>query len=496
METYRLTRDIPVDDGIDVLVAGGGPAGTAAAVCAARLGAKVLLAEATGCLGGMGTAGLVATFGPISDGKRMLVGGFMRELVETMYGRGLLGPHVVRDFLERQLNRWVPFKPEGLKRMLDELVQNAGVDMRFFTRVIDADAGERGINGVIISNIEGYRYIRAKTFIDATGDAALSSLAGAECKVMLRDIDTVAPSTLCSLFAGIDWDDPSLWRGLARHRQGQGVLQEAAAAGDRGRPLHAGGPLHAGHEQDRRALGRAERRARVQSQRARLPLAVGRNDVRPQARGGIRRVLPQVRAGLREHRAAHHGARDGRARLAPDRRRVRAHHGGFFVGASVPRSDRGLQPADGRASDRYDGEGISAVPEGLRGHHGLGEGDSIGVPYSILVPKGWSNLWVAGRCHSSDTKVHGSIRAQSAAYMMGQAAATAAVQSIRTGQPACDLDTRTGGNAARNGAYLPQQTLSKTIIHAGGLIPADASNERSIAPYGQPCHCPASMRGA
>ena len=99
MDTYRLTRDIPVEDGIDVLVAGGGPAGTAAAVCAARLGAKVILAEATGCLGGMGTAGLVASFGPISDGRRMLVGGFMRELVETMYGRGLLGPHVVRDFL-------------------------------------------------------------------------------------------------------------------------------------------------------------------------------------------------------------------------------------------------------------------------------------------------------------------------------------------------------------------------------------------------------------
>ena len=54
----------------------------------------------------------------------------------------------------------------------------------------------------------------------------------------------------------------------------------------------------------------------------------------------------------------------------------------------------------------------------FEGFHGLGEGDCLGVPYGILVPKGWRNLWVAGRCHSSDTKVHGSIRAQSAAYMM------------------------------------------------------------------------------
>jgi flavin-dependent dehydrogenase len=74
MATYTLTREIPIEDEFDVLVAGGGPAGSAAAVCAARLGAKVLLAEATGCLGGMGTAGLVASFGPISDGERMLVG--------------------------------------------------------------------------------------------------------------------------------------------------------------------------------------------------------------------------------------------------------------------------------------------------------------------------------------------------------------------------------------------------------------------------------------
>ncbi|MFC1718772.1 FAD-dependent oxidoreductase [Candidatus Poribacteria bacterium] len=54
METYQLVRDIPVEKGYDVVVAGGGPAGSAAAICAARLGAKVLLVEATGCLGGHG----------------------------------------------------------------------------------------------------------------------------------------------------------------------------------------------------------------------------------------------------------------------------------------------------------------------------------------------------------------------------------------------------------------------------------------------------------
>src|SRR5687768_12003549 len=136
METFKLIRDIPIEDGYDVVVAGGGPGGSAAAVCAARLGAKVLLAEATGCMGGMGTSGLVSTFGPVSDGTRMLVGGFMKELCEKMLAAGNFGPHVVPDYLYKMLNRWVPFKPEALKRMLDDLAVEAGVDIRYFTRVI------------------------------------------------------------------------------------------------------------------------------------------------------------------------------------------------------------------------------------------------------------------------------------------------------------------------------------------------------------------------
>ena len=96
-EMYKLIREIPVEDGYDVVVAGGGPAGTAAAVCAARLGSKVLLVEATGCLGGMGTSGLVCAFDPMADGVRSLVGGYMREVVDTMFTRGFLQPGIDPD---------------------------------------------------------------------------------------------------------------------------------------------------------------------------------------------------------------------------------------------------------------------------------------------------------------------------------------------------------------------------------------------------------------
>ncbi len=82
------------------------------------------------------------------------------------------------------------------------------------------------------------------------------------------------------------------------------------------------------------------------------------------------------------------------------------------------------------------------------------------------MPQGWQNLWVAGRCNSSDVRVHGSIRVQPAASMMGQAAGTAAVQSLATGQPACDLDTAALVETLRRaGAYLPQENLSRHMTH-------------------------------
>jgi hypothetical protein len=462
--TFRLTRDIPVEDGIDVLVAGGGPAGTAAAVCAARLGAHVVLAEATGCLGGMGTSGLVASFGPISDGRRMLVGGFMRELVETMYARGLLGPHVVRHFLERQLNRWVPFRPEGLKRVLDEFVQTAGVDVRFFTRVIDVDGSDRGINGAVLSNIEGYRLIRAKTFIDATGDATLSFLAGADCRIILRDIDTIAPSTLCSLFAGIDWDDKAYgedWRGIdkvkafAKQQLLQAIQDGHFTQADRFMPGmnkigKSAGALNGGHLFNLNGL---DCRSLSDGMMFGRKLAVEYAEF-------FRKYVPGCENIELLATAPVMGVRDSRRIVGEFELTVEDFSSARQFPDQIAVYNR---PVDVHPTDTSEQE-FQRFLQDFHGQHGLSEGDCLGIPYSILVPKGWSNLWVAGRCHSSDTKVHGSIRAQSAAYMMGQAAATAAVQSIRTGQPACDLDTQDLVETLRqNGAYLPQPTLSREM---------------------------------
>jgi len=94
-------------------------------------------------------------------------------------------------------------------------------------------------------------------------------------------------------------------------------------------------------------------------------------------------------------------------------------------------------------------------------------GEFYGIPYGVLVPKGWKNLWVAGRCVSTDVKMHGSTRTQPAAIGMGQAAGTAAVQSIRTERPAGEINTEVLVTTLRKaGAYLPQTRTSKTMTRA------------------------------
>lgn len=458
--SYEYQRRIASDPPYDLVVAGGGPAGTAAAVCAARLGLKVLLAEATGCLGGMGTSGLVASFGPVSDGERMLVGGFMKELLGVMWERKAFGPQVTQDYLHRQLNRWVPFHPEQLKQILDDFAAQAGVEVRFFTRVVDVESSGHQLHGVVLSNVEGLRHVPAKAFIDATGDAALAALAGAECKVVLRDTETVSPSTLCAILAGMDWDDPAYaGNGLdaVKAKVRADYVPQAIAdgfftqedrffpgmnrVGAKGATLNAGhvfnlNPLSIRSLSEGMAFGRKLASEYTEFYRRYVPGCAGVELLGTAPVMGVRdsrRIVGEFELTIDDFLAR---------RQFPDQ-------------IAVYNRPTDVHPADTSRKE------YERFLKDFHGKDNLGRGECVGIPYSILVPRGFPNLWVAGRCHSSDTKVHGSIRAQSAAYMMGQAAGTAAAQSIATGQPANELDTRRLVQTLREqGAYLPQAELA------------------------------------
>jgi hypothetical protein len=439
MRTHHLTRTVPSDDAYDLVVAGGGPAGCAAAICAARLGARVLLVEATGCLGGMGTSGLVTAFDPMADGKRMLVGGFMREVVEAMYTRGFLAPHVTSDFWRTNFHCWTPFRAEGLKLLLDELAVAAGVEVRFFTRIVDAEADAAGkrVAGVVLHNIEGLRYVPAATFVDATGDAVLSDLCGAVCRAAGINAPEAMPPTLCSLCGGIDWtrtkQDPA---GNCPTDQ-QKLMEQAIADGhfshrDRHLPglYHVGrnlGMLNAGHVFHMNALrcrslsdgmmtGRRLAQEYVAFYRKYVPGCEHIEHVTTAALMGVResrRIVGEYELTFDDYLAR---------RQFPDQ-----------IGLFNKAVDIHVHNDSPEEYARFCAEFERAGR--------LGQGECFGIPYRILVPKGWHNLWVAGRCNSSDVRVHGSIRVMPAAAMMGQAAGTAAVQAVREGQSAFGLDT-------------------------------------------------------
>lgn len=453
--TYRLTREIPVEEGYDVVVAGGGPAGAAAAISAGRLGARVLLLEAMGCLGGMGTSGMVMAFCPVADGEKCIAGGLMREIIETLYSRGWLRPGLDPSAW-RQRRSFVPFNAEGLKLLLDELAAKAGVEVRFFTTVTDADADPRKgvVNGIVAHNIEGYRYIRARAFIDATGNGVLAKLCGAVCREAGRDTPKIMPPTLISLVTGIDWDR----LGNQQEALKRAIADKFFSQPDRHLPgMFRSGRhfafLNVGHVFGLNALseksmsaGMVKGRQLVQEYVAFYRKYVaGCENLELVATAPVmgvresRRVLGEYELNLSDYQAR---------RQFPDQIGVYNY------------------PIDIHVYDTSDAE-YERFSKEIQETGRLKDGEFVGLPYGMLVPKGWRNLWVAGRCASMDVHVHGAFRVQPAAVMMGQAAGTAAVQSIRTQRPAAEIDTEALVNTLRAaGAFLPQTTTSKRMTRS------------------------------
>jgi hypothetical protein len=350
---------------------------------------------------------------------------------------------------------------EGYKLILDEIAIAAGVNIQFFTKVVDvdADAGQGKVNGVITHNIEGFRYIKAKTFIDGTGDATLADLCHAPCREAGKDTPNIMPSTLTSLFAGVNWQDFTYQKQLD-------ALEKALNEGhftqhDRHLPglsrvNHSVGYLNGGHVfnlnalrckdlTDGMILGRKIAQEYLHFYKKYVPGCENLQHVVTADIMGIResrRIAGEYELNIDDYVAR---------RKFPDQIAI------FCKFVDV----HAYNTSDAEWKRLKEEAGIQGAAKGELAYQA---GEFYGIPYSILVPKGWKNLWVAGKTVSADIKVQGSLRVQPACSMMGQAAGTAAVQSIQTGQPADELDTEMLVVALRKaGANLPQTTLSKKM---------------------------------
>ena len=191
MGEYVLQNNrVPMDDSWDVIVVGGGPAGCTAAAAAAREGARTLLIEATGNLGGMGTSGLIPAWCPFSDMEKIIY----RELAEKVFIESKKHlAHVDQDALD-----WVPINPERLKLVYDELVQGSGAKILFNTMLGSVETDGNGmVTALIVTNKFGLQALCAKVYVDCTGDGDVAAWAGAEFVKGDSETGALMPATHC-----------------------------------------------------------------------------------------------------------------------------------------------------------------------------------------------------------------------------------------------------------------------------------------------------------
>ncbi|HEX4812990.1 MAG TPA: FAD-dependent oxidoreductase, partial [Nonomuraea sp.] len=177
MSTLPYARDIPISEATDVLVVGGGPAGLAAAIAAARAGASVRIVERFGFLGGNLTAGLV---GPCMtsfslDGGTQLVRGIFDEFVRRMEAAGgAVHPSRTRagsaysGFMVFGHEAVTPFDPETAKHVAMEMCLEAGVELLLHSFVVDTAVADGRVTGVVVANKSGLALVPATVTVDCS----------------------------------------------------------------------------------------------------------------------------------------------------------------------------------------------------------------------------------------------------------------------------------------------------------------------------------------
>ena len=213
----RYQKNISTQNTYDLIVCGGGMTGFAAAVTAARHGIKTAIIEKMGCLGGVATSCGVNQFlaGRKYDEKtgkiRRAVGGIFDELTDRLIARGdAIDPDTIdihfnpHGWYPRML-AGIPFDHEKLKLLLDEMCLEAGVDLYYFTNLIDVKAEDQRITHVIVHNKSGLFALEACYIVDATGDADLAVFSGCRTIKGRSEDHLMTPATLEMHVEGVDW---------------------------------------------------------------------------------------------------------------------------------------------------------------------------------------------------------------------------------------------------------------------------------------------------
>ncbi|MCR5753697.1 MAG: FAD-dependent oxidoreductase [Acetatifactor sp.] len=407
----------------DVIVAGGGPAGVAAAIAAAENGAKTLLIEKYGFLGGTPINASVPVFCPYSDKNKAIIGGIGIRILRGMQKETWRNPIQEKDNGLVDLD-WVVIDPEVLKRVLDRMVSESGAALLLHTVVTGVEKEGDRISRITTYSKSGVQMYSAECFIDCTGDADLVGLAGGEYELG-DDAGKVQGLTLCMRLGGVDGEkfneykqvtdeDGNLHVAVARAKAcgdfplgekevATFVLQNRDCAGVNFGHIYDVNPL------DVKGLTAAEISAREKSLEL---LDFFKKYVPGFENSYILSTGPAI--GVRESR-----------RIVGEYRLTRQDY--YEQREFEDAIARYAYPIDVHAVEQKkdpDGEDefvSSAYPAGA----------SYTIPYRALLPKQLSNVIVAGRSLASDRAINGSARVAPACFAMGQAAGTAAALSVR-----------------------------------------------------------------
>ncbi len=417
-------QSLTVHDGFDVIVCGGGPAGVAAALSAARSGAKTMLIELQGALGGVWTSGLL-TF--IFDFNKK---GLPHEIKQRLLARDAVRFHSERDFV---------YEPEEMKWLLEDLCLEAGVRIRLHTQVVAAYKEGRRLTTIVTESKSGREAWKAPVFIDTTGDGDLCAQAGCGFDYGRESDGHGQPLTMNAL--AVVRDVAKLKNHVSFYENGwkshvpatkrnREEIKKAGIEPSYGMPTIF--PVYENlvllmfnHEyktrpDDADAMTEATLRSRRE-----IHAIVRALNKSGEPWEGMRIAATAEQIGIREGRRIH-----GRYTVKKDDL-----SGGVRHDDSVALVEFGvdIHAIDRESNDRLTIErgGVSFKP--------------YEIPMRALIPKDVDGLLMAGRCISGDFVAHASYRVTGNAVAMGEAAGIVAAQAAVNGKLPHEIEWKKQG---------------------------------------------------
>ncbi len=435
-------------DRYDLVVCGGGPAGFACAVSAARRGLSVSLIERGGCLGGTATAaGVNHLLGGrklnVASGEHVrVVGGLFDELTDLLIGHG---DAVEPNTIDLSFNPFgwyprmasgIPFNETALKIALDDLCEQAGVRVYYNTVLTAVETEGRRARAAIVWNKDGFVRLAARCFADCTGDADLSVLAGCSCDKGREADGLMTPCSLEMHLDHVDGDALVSYQNAHNSPKLVEIIDELKAKGiwDFPYEIFVADQLV---EKDVFLINTIRQVGIDGTDEASVSRALA---------DGRRESLRLFRI-IREYFPGFQNARIRKLCDTLGVRETRRLRGRYTI--TVEDALTGRRYSDCVAATTYNFD----LPDPLRPSFDPMMGDAktpnavrkhvvIRIPYRSLLPEAMDNLIVAGRCVSAQREVLGPVRIMGPCMMMGQAAGTAAALACQTGVelPAVDTD--------------------------------------------------------